>query len=48
MEKRNYEIRAAGEPLKLTGVAVVFNQPAQTGNVTEIIAPESEPGFMLH
>lgn len=47
MEKRSYEIRAAGEPLKLEGVAVVFNQPAQIGNVTEVIAPEALRGVDL-
>lgn len=47
MEKRNYEIRTAGEPLKLTGVAVVFDQPAQIGNVTEVIAPEALRGVDL-
>ena len=47
MEKRSYEIRAAGEPLKLEGVAVVFNQPAQIGNITEVIAPEALRGVDL-
>jgi HK97 family phage major capsid protein len=47
MEKRSYEIRAAGEPLKLVGVAVVFNQPAQIGNVTEVIAAEALRGVDL-
>lgn len=47
MEKRSYEIRAAGDPLKLEGVAVVFNQPAQIGNVTEVIAPEALRGVDL-
>ena len=47
MEKRSYEIRAASEPLKLEGVAVVFNQPAQIGNVTEVIAPEALRGVDL-
>ncbi|MDL2224934.1 phage major capsid protein [Eubacteriales bacterium OttesenSCG-928-M02] len=47
MEKRSYKIRAAGEPLKLEGVAVVFNQPAQIGNVTEVIAPDALRGVDL-
>ncbi len=47
MEKRSYEIRAAGEPLKLEGVAVVFNQPAQIGSLTEVITPEALRGIDL-
>ena len=47
MEKRNYEIRAADKPLTLEGVAVVFNQPAQIGGVTEVISPEALRGVDL-
>jgi len=47
MEKRSYEIRATGEPLKLEGVAVVFNQPAQIGCITEVISPEALRGVDL-
>ncbi len=47
MEKRNYQIQAAGEPLKLEGVAVVFNQPAKIGSVTEVIAPDALRGADL-
>lgn len=47
MEKRNYEIRAADSPLTLEGVAVVFNQPAQVGGVTETISPEALRGVNL-
>jgi HK97 family phage major capsid protein len=47
MEKRSYEIRAADKPLKLEGIAVVFNQPAQIGNTTEVIAPEALRGVDL-
>jgi HK97 family phage major capsid protein len=46
MEKRNYQIRA-GEPLKLEGVAVVFNQPANIGGITEVIAPDALRGVDL-
>lgn len=47
MEKRSYEIRAASEPLILEGVAVVFNQPAQIGSITEVISPEALRGVDL-
>ena len=47
MEKRSYEVRAAGEPLKLEGVAVVFNQPAQIGGINEVISPEALRGVDL-
>jgi len=46
MEKRNYEVRA-GEPLKLEGVAIVFNQPAKIGGVTEVISPDALRGVDL-
>ncbi len=38
MEKRSYEVRVSEKPLELSGVAVVYNQPAKIGNVTEIIS----------
>lgn len=47
MEKRNYEIRAADNPLTLEGVAVVFNQPAQVGGMTETISPDALRGVDL-
>jgi HK97 family phage major capsid protein len=47
MNKRNYEIRAAVEPLTLTGTAIVFNQPAHIGGVTEVIAPDALRGVDL-
>ena len=47
MNKRNYEIRAAGDPLTLTGTAIVFNEPAKIGNTTEVIAPEALHGVDL-
>jgi HK97 family phage major capsid protein len=47
MNKRNYEIRAASEPLTLTGTAIVFNEPATIGNTTEIIAPDALRGVDL-
>lgn len=47
MEKRSYEIRAVNEPLILEGVAVVFNQPAQIGSITEVISPEALRGVDL-
>lgn len=36
-QTRCYEIRAAEQPLTLTGVAVVFDKPADLGGVKEII-----------
>jgi HK97 family phage prohead protease len=47
MEKRNYQIRADENPLTLMGTAIVFNQPAKVGGVTEIIAPEALRGVDL-
>jgi HK97 family phage major capsid protein len=47
MNKRNYEIRAAVEPLTLTGTAIVFNQPATIGSTTEVIAPDALRGVDL-
>ncbi|GHU95340.1 hypothetical protein FACS1894208_08000 [Clostridia bacterium] len=47
MNKRNYEIRAAAEPLTLTGTAIVFSQPAKIGNTTEVIAPDALRGVDL-
>ena len=46
-ETRSYEVRAADKPLTLTGVAVVFNQPADLGAVKEVIAPDALRGLDL-
>ena len=46
-QTRRYEVRAAEKPLTLTGVAVVFNQPADLGGVKEIIAPDALRGLSL-
>jgi HK97 family phage major capsid protein len=40
-ETRAYTVRAATEPLTLTGTAIVFNEPAKIGGVTEVIAPDA-------
>jgi len=37
MNHRSYEIRAGTQPRTLEGLAVVFDQPAKVGRVTEII-----------
>lgn len=47
-QTRSIEVRAAEKPLTLTGVAVVFNQPAQIGGVTEIISPDALRGVDLN
>lgn len=46
-QTRCYEVRAAEKPLTLTGVAVVFNQPANIGGVKEVIAPDALRGLDL-
>lgn len=46
METRNIEIRAT-ESRTLEGMAVVFNQPAKIGSVTEIIHPDALNGVDL-
>ena len=46
MEKRNLEIRAA-ENMTLEGIAIVFNQPAAIGQMTEVISPEALRGVDL-
>ena len=46
-QTRCYEVRAAEKPLTLTGVAVVFNQPADLGGVKEVIAPDALRGVNL-
>ena len=46
-QTRCYEVRAADKPLTLTGVAVVFNQPADIGGVKEIIDPGALRGLDL-
>lgn len=46
-QTRQYEVRAAEKPLTLTGVAVVFNQPADLGGVKEVIAPDALRGVAL-
>ena len=46
-QTRCYEVRAAEKPLTLTGVAVVFNQPADIGGVKEVIAPDALRGLDL-
>ena len=47
MEKRSYEIRAAGGPLTLEGTAIVFSEPAKIGNTTEVISPDALRGVDL-
>ena len=46
MERRNLEIRAT-ENRTLEGLAVVFNQPAQIGTMTEVIHPDALRGVDL-
>ena len=46
MERRNLEIRAT-ENRTLEGIAVVFNQPAQIGAMTEVISPDALRGVDL-
>ena len=46
MERRNLEIRAT-ENRMLEGLAVVFNQPAQIGTMTEVISPDALRGVDL-
>jgi len=46
-QTRCVEVRAAEKPLTLTGVAVVFNQPADLGGVREVIAPDALRGVNL-
>lgn len=46
MEKRNLEIRAS-ENRTLEGVAIVFNQPAKIGAMTEVISPDALRGVDL-
>lgn len=46
MERRNLEIRAA-ENHTLEGLAVVFNQPAKIGTMTEVIHPDALRGVCL-
>ena len=47
-QTRAYTVRAAEKPLTLTGVAVVFNQPADIGSVHEVIAPDALRGVDLN
>ncbi|MGI6720932.1 MAG: phage major capsid protein [Anaerovoracaceae bacterium] len=47
-QTRNSEIRAAEKPLILEGTAVVFNQPAAIGGVTERIDPKALDGVDLN
>ncbi|WP_274941777.1 phage major capsid protein [Chordicoccus furentiruminis] len=47
-QTRCYEVRAADKPLTLTGVAVVFNQPADLGSIKEVIAPDALRGLDLN
>jgi HK97 family phage major capsid protein len=47
MNARSYDIRAASEPLTLTGTAIVFNEPAAIGNTTEIISDSALDGVDL-
>ena len=47
-QTRCYEVRAAEKPLTLTGVAVVFNQPAKIGTMTEVISPDALRGVDLN
>lgn len=46
MERRNLEIRAT-ENRTLEGLAVVFNQPAKIGTMTEVIHPDALRGVDL-
>ena len=46
MERRNLEIRAS-ENRTLEGVAIVFNQPAKIGAMTEVISPDALRGVDL-
>lgn len=46
-QTRCYEVQATEKPLTLTGVAVVFNQPAELGSIKEIIAPDALRGVDL-
>ena len=46
MERRNLEVRATDDRT-LEGIAVVFNQPAQIGAMTEIIHPDALRGVDL-
>ncbi len=46
MERRNLEIRAT-ENRTLEGIAVVFNQPAKIGAMTEVISPDALRGVDL-
>ena len=47
-QTRCYEVRAAEKPLTLTGVAVVFNQPADLGGIKEVISPDALRGLDLN
>lgn len=47
-QTRCYEVRAAEKPLTLTGVAVVFNQPAELGGIKEVISPDALRGLDLN
>ena len=47
-QTRCYEVRAAEKPLTLTGVAVVFNQPADLGGIKEVINPDALRGLDLN
>ena len=47
-QNRAYEVRAAEKPLTLTGLAVVFNQPADIGGVKEVISPDALRGVDLN
>lgn len=47
-QTRCYEVRAAEKPLTLTGVAVVFNQPADLGHIKEVISPDALRGLDLN
>ena len=46
MERRSLEVRATDDRT-LEGIAVVFNQPAQIGAMTEIIHPDALRGVDL-
>jgi HK97 family phage major capsid protein len=47
MEKRNYEVRASEKPLIIEGLAVVFDQPAKIGEITEVIRRGALDGAVL-
>jgi HK97 family phage major capsid protein len=47
MEKRSYDIKATDKPLVIEGFAVVFDEPAQIGGITEIIARGALDGVDL-